>query len=376
MLTRRARKHTLSRRRRPRYAATMAQMTTPRPLDGIKIVDFSRYLPGPFASLQLAQLGAEVVAIQQPPGGDLLRAMPPIGPAGVSYASSAMEQGKRVLIADLVNADDLQRVLSECAKADVVIESFRPGVAARLNIGSEQLRRDNPRLVYCSISGYGQTGPWANIPGHDGNFLAATGFLHLNGTPDTPVLPALPIADLAGGSQAATAICAALYQRERTGVGISIDIALSETALALQTHQLPTASTEPTRAAGMLTGGAACYRPYRCKDDRWIIVAAIESKFFHRLCELVEREDLSPLHFNPDEQAHLGSELATLFATRDAVEWAALLAEEHTCVSLLATLEEVVEHPQLLARDALLKLSSQGGAPVPASPFVFDGKRL
>jgi crotonobetainyl-CoA:carnitine CoA-transferase CaiB-like acyl-CoA transferase len=351
-------------------------------LSGIRVVDLSRYLPGPFCSLQLAWLGAEVTVIEQPPHGDPLRAMPPLGDDGTSLSYRSLRRGVEVELLDLAEAAgrERERVLELIDAADVLVESFRPGVAARLGVGPEAMRERNAGLVYCSLSGYGQDGPWAQAPGHDIGYEAAAGLLEQTGTPDEVALPPVPLADLAGGQTAATAICAALVRRASTGTGCTIDVSLTESALALQAMHLPGAGVEPgnRRAHGLLTGGLASYRPYRCADGEWLALGPIEPKFFAVLCAAIGRPELGELQYDPTAQSTLRSELEQVFAGRDAREWERLLVGADgggACAVRVLHPREVATHPQLVARGAVLDLPGEPGAHMPASPYVVDGVR-
>jgi crotonobetainyl-CoA:carnitine CoA-transferase CaiB-like acyl-CoA transferase len=350
---------------------------THQPLRGLRVVDVSRYLPGPFCSLQLAWLGAHVTVIEQPPYGDPLRAMPPLADDRVSHAYHSLRRGCEVLQLDL--GDEQQRTLAmeQVADCDVFIESFRPGVAERLGVGPSALMRSHPGLIYASISGYGQTGPWAAAPGHDAGYEALSGLLEQNGARERPSLPAVPIADLAGGYATATAICAALLQRERSGVGAHIDISLTEAALSMQAMHLPGLVADGTpRGGGMLTGGLACYDVYRCGDGVWLSVAAIEPKFFAELLRVLDRPDLSDLHMVPAEQQRLREEFANAFAARRSIEWEQAFDPAGdgggACVVRVLDPRELSGHPQLVARGAVR--TTEHGV-MPASPYVFDGVR-
>jgi crotonobetainyl-CoA:carnitine CoA-transferase CaiB-like acyl-CoA transferase len=352
-----------------------------RPLDGVRVVDVSRYLPGPFCARNLAWLGAIVTVVEQPPHGDPMRAIPPLDAAGTSLAYRSLRDGMQVELLELgADGPGRARMLELCDAADVLIESFRPGVATRLGIGPEQLRTRNPALVYCSLSGYGQTGPWAQAPGHDIGYEAAAGLLEQTGTPDEVVLPAVPIADLAGGQAAATAICAALARRAATGEGCTIDLSLTEAALALQAMHLPGAHVPEAsaRGAGMLTGALASYRPYRCAGGGWLAVGPIEPKFFAALCEALERPDLVELQYDLTRQDELRRELEAVFARRSAGDWESRLVGAgggDCCVVRALHPSEVASHPQLAARGAVRELPGAPGAVKPASPYVVDGVR-
>lgn len=366
--------------RRPVHSRAMDAPIEPppahRPLEGVRVLDLSRYLPGPFCSLQLAWLGAEVTVVEQPPHGDPMRAIAPLDESGVSLGYRSLRRHASVELLDLASRDGLARALELADAADVFVESFRPGVAERLGVGADTLRARNPRLVYCSLSGYGQAGPWAQAPGHDLDYEAVAGLLEQNGSEELVVAPAVPLADLAGGHAAATAICAALVRRERTGAGCTIDLSLTEAALALQAMQLPGA--DAGRGSGTLTGGRASYRPYRCADGRWLAVGPIEPRFFAALCDAIGRADLVEHQDDPDAQERLRAELEQAFASRPAAEWERLLVGADggdCCVAVALHPREVAQHPQLAARGAVRELPGAPGAWMPASPFVVDGRR-
>ncbi len=364
----------------PMSDAAAATPPAHRPLEGIRVLDVSRYLPGPFCSLNLAGLGASVTVVEQPPHGDPLRTLPPVGDDGLSPAYRSLRRDMEVEFLDLGTEDGQARFFELADAADVFVESFRPGVTTRLGIGPEQLRARNPRLVYCALSGYGQTGPWAQAPGHDIGYESVAGLLEQTGTRDEVVLPPVPLADLAGGQSAATAICAALLRRATSGEGCVLDISLTEAALALQAMHLPGAGLAPAneRARGLLTGGFACYRPYRCADGEWISIGPIEPKFFVALCAAIERPELAELQYSPSDQDRLRSELETVFATRDAAAWESLLVGDgggDACVVRVRHPADVATHPQLVARGAVVPLPGSDAAHMPASPYVVDGVR-
>ena len=288
-----------------------------QPLSGMLVVDFSRYLPGAFASRELLELGARVVCVE-PPGGDPLRRTAPTWDA-------ALRAGKESIQVDL--KQDPAPALELVAEADVVLESFRPGVAARLGIGPEQVPA---RTVYCSITGFGLGGRHEQRAGHDLNYLGWAGVLW-----DTaPALPPVPVADFAAGALGAvTEILAALLERERTGKGSRLVISMVEGSHRLVSHRLD--ETVPR----LLTGGLACYRIYGTADGRHVTVAALEPEFFRRLAELVGRPELAERQFETDQEA-LAAELAAIFATRPLAEWLAIVDGEDVCVGPVATIAE------------------------------------
>ncbi|MBA2461433.1 MAG: CoA transferase [Actinobacteria bacterium] len=295
-----------------------------QPLAGMLVVDLTRYLPGAFASRELLRLGARVVRLE-PPEGDPMRQVAPAWEA-------ALNAGKESVACDLKADPGFGRAL--CAHADVVLEGFRPGVAARLGVGPEYLP---DRIVYCSITGFGTEDPHAQRAGHDLNYLGWAGVLE-----DTaPSLPPLQPADLAAGALGAvTEILAALLERERTGNGARLTISMTHGSHRLVAHRLALDGTSGDPLPRFLTGGIACYGIYSTADGRHVTVAALEPKFFVRLCEVIGRPDLAELHLVADAQKLLTAELAAVFATRRLDEWLRLCANEDVALGPVATLAE------------------------------------
>ena len=289
-----------------------------QPLSGMLVVDFSRYLPGAFASRELLELGARVVCVE-PPGGDPMRASAPAWDA-------ALRAGKDSLELDLKR--DPAPALELLREADIVLESFRPGVASRLGIGPEHVPE---RTVYCSITGFGLGGRHEQRAGHDLNYLGWAGALG-----DTaPALPPVQIADLAaGGLGAAMKILAALLERDRTGKGSRVVVSMTHGSHRLVAHRLG-GETVPR----MLTGGLACYRIYETADSRHLTVGALEPAFFRRLTELLDRPELAERQFDADQET-LASELALIFKARSLGEWLVLFDAEDVCVGPVATIAE------------------------------------
>lgn len=289
-----------------------------QPLDGALVVDFTRYLPGAYAARELLRLGARVVRVESPEG-DPLRATAPAWDA-------AFRAGVESVVCDLPREAALAQAL--CARADVVLEGFRPGVASRLGIGPEHVPE---RVVYCSITGFGVDGHHRDRAGHDLNYLGWAGVLE-----DTaPAWPPVQIADLAAGALGAVVrVLAALLERGRTGKGGHVVVSMTHGSHDLVAHRI---GGEPLPR--LLTGGLACYRTYTTAEGRHLTVGALEPKFFRRLCEVIGRPDLGDLQYDADQDA-LGSELAAVFATRSLTEWLDACEGEDVCLGPVWTREE------------------------------------
>ncbi len=322
------------------------------PLAGIRVLDLTRLLPGPFCSLLLADMGADVIKVEQPGSGDGMRHYPPLRD-GQSVAFNAVNRNKRSITLNLKAPEGRELFLSLAARADCVLEGNRPGVMDRLDLGWPVLRERNPRLVLCSISGYGQDSPWAERAGHDLNYLAINGILSLSAPRGgAPHPPPVQVADLGGGAQAAaTSVLAALLDVARGGEGRWLDVAMTDATLGW--ISTPLAETEASGPLAhdehRLTGKYACYAVYACADGRYLSVAALEAKFFGTLCHEVGRPDLIPLHLDLDRQDQLRAELASIFHTRNRDDWGASLGPD-TCCEPVLEVWEVPAHPHLRAR--------------------------
>ena len=321
-------------------------------LSHLRVIDFSQYIPGPYATLMLANLGADVVKIERP-GGEAMRRIGPLDSDGVSVFYKTMNAGKSVLELDLKSDSGRETFAFLLAKADVLIESFRPGVVERLGFAPESLRARYPRLVVCSLSGYGQTGPYRLKAGHDINYLAFAGMLVSTGTPDTPVSPSPPVADYASAVQAAAAILAALVSREQTDQGAYLDCSIAESVLAWQSNALSNISRDGyslARGEGNETGGWAAYRIYKTSDGRFVSLGAEETAFWENFCMAVGHLDWIPRQNEPRPQTALINEIAALFAAKPLVEWQAMLGEVDCCFQPVLEHAEVAGHPQVTAR--------------------------
>ncbi|MGN6170986.1 MAG: CaiB/BaiF CoA transferase family protein [Solirubrobacteraceae bacterium] len=341
------------------------------PLDGLKVLDLSRLLPGGFCSLLLADFGADVIKVEDTATGDYARWAPPYHEGPDQTARSAfflaLNRGKRSIRVDLKSQGG-KRVLTTLARdADVLLESFRPGVLDRLGAGYERLRAVNPGLVYCAITGYGQDGPGRDRSGHDLNYLALNGLLALSGEADgAPVQSAGQIADIGGGAlMALVGIMTALRERERSGEGQFVDISMFDGSLswlALVAAAAFITGAAPGRGELALGGGLICYRPYRCTDG-YVALGALEHKFWSAFCRGVEREDLLERAFEPPgSDAHRA--LCEIFATRTREQWQAFASEHDCCLEPVLDLDEALRS-ELVASRSMIAEVVQPGAPDP-----------
>lgn len=338
-------------------------------LAGIRVLDLSRLLPGPFLTMVLADMGADVVKIEDPRLGDYMRAFPP-AKGGINGRFLAVNRGKRSMALDLKAPAARDAFLAMVEKADVVVESFRPGVMDKLGLSYETLAARNPRIVVCSISGFGQTGPYVERAGHDLGYLAVAGVLAMGGTPNgAPWMPGVQVADLAGGALwGATAVLGALVGRARTNKGAHLDISMTEGALALLAAEVGNmdCGATPTRGSEALNGGLANYAIYATADGRYLAVGALEPKFWIALNTAIGRKpDVSEIVGNPAAQARTRAELAAIFATKTAAEWNELLAAHDCCVEVVTELTELPSHPLHAAREVFFTIDGgQGVGPI------------
>jgi alpha-methylacyl-CoA racemase len=323
-------------------------------LDGIRVLDLASVGPAARASRWLADYGAEVIKVGPVPGREEVQITPPF------YAYSAHRQMKRALF-DLKAPEGRRAFLRLASQADVIIESFRPGVVDRLGIGHADVQTVNPGIVYCSTTGYGQTGPRARWAGHDLNYLAATGFLDCStpGPEGRPPIPGATVADSAGGGMhAVIAILAALVARQSTGEGAYLDVSVAEGMLAimaLQVDEYLATGVVPGPGHSMLTGRYACYGVYAGADGRWLAVAAIEPRFWANLCRALGLEEWAGHQTDDAAQPAIRADLERVFATRGRDEWVAELAPADTCVAPVASVAELADDPQLAARRVFIE---------------------
>jgi alpha-methylacyl-CoA racemase len=360
------------------------------PLEGLKILDLSRLLPGGFCSMLLADFGADVIKVEDTGIGDYVRWAPPYYEGAEETARGALflalNRGKRSIRVDLKSEQGREVLLALARDADVLLESFRPGVLDRLGVGYEQLRAVNPRLVYCAITGYGQDGPNRDRSGHDMNYLGLGGILGLTGDAGgPPVQAAGQIADIGGGAlMGAVGVMVALRERERSGVGQLVDCSMFDGALswlALVAAETFARGTAPRRGELQLAGALTCYRPYRCADG-YVTLGALEPKFWTAFCRGVEREDLLGHAFDPPgSDAHTA--VTEIFAQRTREHWREFASEHDCCLEPVLELDEVLDSELVRARGMVVELAQPGaaqpvrllGAPVKLSRTPADPTR-
>ncbi len=337
------------------------------PLSGIRVLDLSRLLPGPYCTSLLADLGAEVIKIETPGVGDYSRMIPT--DLGGDGTFQAVNRNKKSVALNYRNARGLQVFLRLAGTVDVVVEGFRPGAATRWGLGYDAVRQANPSIVYCSLSGYGQKGPYAQRAGHDLNYQALGGLLGLNGAAGGAPLPTgVQIADLAGGMLAAIAILGALFARGQTGQGAYLDVSMFDAAVswlapvagALFLHT----GQNPPRGGTPLTGSLPSYNVYICADGKFLALAALEPHFWTAFCQTLEREDFLRRQFD----AGLIPELAALFAEKTRAEWLALLGPADICLEPVNGVDEVLQDAHARARGLVVPADpTQAGVPVSSS---------
>ena len=345
-------------------------------LDGVRVLDLTRLLPGAFCTLQLADMGADVVKVEAPGAGDYMRWYPPLH-EGQSVLFNALNRNKRSLTLNLKSAAGRELFLSLVEAADVVLEGNRPGVMDRLGLGWRALSARNPRLVMCAITGYGQDGPLAHRAGHDLNYLAIAGALSMNARRgELPHPLSVQVADLGGGGQAAAiAILGALLAVARGGGGRFLDVSMTDGALTWLAVPLAQERAQGAAPAGMhrLTGRFACYDVYQCADGRSLSVAALEPKFWQALCEALGRPDLVDDQYEDAAQERLRRELAGVLRERPRDEWVAALDGLDVCCEPVLELGEAMQHPHVRARGLLADLPT--GLEVAPAVRVTEGWR-
>lgn len=345
----------------------------PQPLAGVRVLDFSTLLPGPMCSLLLAEAGAEVVKVERPERGDEMRSYAPkFGSDSVNFA--LLNRGKRSVTLDLKDGSDRQEAHRLVAHSDVLIEQFRPGVMARLGLGPVDLLARHPRLVYCSITGFGQSGPLSSTAAHDLNYLAESGMLGLGaGADGAPVLPPALIADLGGGAYPAVMnILLALRQRDATGAGCHLDVSMADNLFAFMYWALGNgwgADQWPEPGGELVTGGTPRYQIYRTRDDRFLAAAPLEQKFWENFLAVIEAPGLLDDARDPKGTR---SRIATIIASQTAAAWEQRFAGVDACVSVVRTLQEALESPHFRARGLFRRSVLHDSLGIPALPTPID----
>ncbi|NWA81685.1 CaiB/BaiF CoA-transferase family protein [Pseudomonas sp. D2002] len=337
------------------------------PLASLRVLDFSTLLPGPFASLMLADMGAEVLRIESPTRMDLLRVLPPHD-RGTSASHAYLNRNKRSLALDLKQAEALAIVHELVKDYDILIEQFRPGVMERLGLGYAALKAINPRLIYVSITGYGQTGPYKDRAGHDINYLALAGIASHTGRQGSGPLPlGVQLADVGGGSlHAVVGLLAAVIARQHSGVGQYLDVSMTDCSFSLNAMAgagYLACGVEPEWENHVLNGGSF-YDYYRSRDGRWMSVGSLEPVFMQQLCAALGRPELAVqgLSPNPEQQKALKLALQVEFEKRSFAELCELFAGLDACVEPVLSLSEALEHPQLKARELVSQVPRGDGS--------------
>lgn len=342
-------------------------------LNGMRVLDLTRLLPGPFCTMLLADLGAEVIKVEDPYSGDYLRNYPP-QLDGMSATFRLLNRNKKSVALDLKSPRGREIFVKLAAGADIMIEGFRPGAAARLGIDYESLSQVNPRLIYCSLSGFGQSGPYRDVAAHDINYVALAGMASIFPARDgAPELPGIQLADVSGGLFAAIGVLAAAASRQRTGRGAFLDVALFDSAAAwllylagffLATGKAPRPGSTP------LTGLFPCYNLYKAKDGKFISVGALEPKFWSNLCRFLGREDLIGFQYATGARGdEVRRVLADIFATRTSEEWWHDLKAQDVCCAPVREIDEVFSDPQLRQRGIVSQVENWREIPPLFSPF-------
>lgn len=345
-------------------------------LSGLKVLDLSRLLPGPFCTLMLADMGADVLKIESPSGGDYARYYPPMaGEYGAFFAG--INRNKRSMTLNLKDEKGVYVLQKLVEEADILVESFRPGVMDRLCLGYETLSDINEGLIYCSISGYGQTGPMKEKAGHDLNYLARAGLLEQNGrSSEMPVVPGFQLADIAGGAlYAAVGILGALHKRDRTGKGAHVDISMTDGALSfhLPLHSTLAAGQPQERGEGMLTGGLPCYNIYETKDGRYLSVGSLEPKFWMGFVQVIDAPELAGEGMNAGEKSEeTRRQVADKLRQKTLAEWVRLFDEADVCVEPVRSPAEVLEDELFQARHMFFDIAGVHQTRTPLTPVDRD----
>ncbi|WP_435320971.1 CaiB/BaiF CoA transferase family protein [Haloarchaeobius sp. TZWSO28] len=345
-------------------------------IDGIRVIDLTRLLPGGYTSQLLAEMGADVIKVEDPAVGDYARNQPPSTPEDVGALFTAVNRGKRSIVLDLKSEKGLERLYRLVETADVFFEGFRPGVAERLGIDYESIREQNPEIVYCSLSGYGQTGPLRNQPGHDLNYAGVAGLLDMTRHDEDhrPPVPGFPMADLAAGLFAGFSIVSELLsqQLQPENAGNYLDVSMTDVGYAFgQVATLEAlCGNDPRPGETTLTGKYPCYDVYETADERYVTLAALEPKFWREFCSVIGREDLVDEHMSSDGAVReaLESELREVFRTRTRSEWRADFTGTEVPFGVVNTPKETLSDPHITSRGLVQTGPDGRSVPHPVFP--------
>jgi alpha-methylacyl-CoA racemase len=350
----------------------------PGALSSLKILDFTTLLPGPFGTMLMADMGADIIRVESPLRPDLVRLLPPIVD-GASATHRFINRSKRSLAINLKTEAGVKVIQELVQSYDIVVEQFRPGVMERLGLGYEDLKSFNPALIYCSISGYGQTGPYRDRAEHDINYLSVAGVTYSNGRKSTGPAPmSLQVADVAGGSyHGVMGILAAVIHRQQTGEGQYVDISLTDAAFSMQISTAPNslvAGVEP-ELEEMIFNGGTFYDCYETQDGRHLSIAGIETHFFENICQTLGHPEWSchALSPDPDVQLMLKTEFTAIIRTKTLAEWEQVFMGVDSCTEPVLSFSEACDHPQIKARELLVKVGEKGSEQVQlACPIKFS----
>lgn len=344
-----------------------------QPLEGVKVLDFSTLLPGPMCTLLLADAGAEVIKIERKDGDEMRAYTPKFGTDSVNFA--LLNRGKKSIVADLKSPATIKQIQALIAQADVLVEQFRPGVMDRLGLGYQAVATINPLLVYCSITGYGQTGPYAQVAAHDMNYQAQTGMVGLSGDANgTPSVPPVLTADLAGGAYPAMMnILLGLRKRDRDGVGCHLDISMADNLFPLMYWGLGNgwaAGQWPRGGDELVTGGSPRYQIYQTSDQKFLTAAPLEDKFWGNFLTVLGATELQQV----DNPALVKASIARIIAQHPVAYWNARFAGQDTCVCEVIGLEQAVQDPHFQARGVFSRtITTASGKTIPALPTPISG---
>ena len=336
------------------------------PLNGIRILDLSRYLPGPFATQIMADFGAEGIKVEDPKGGDLGRMLPPLL-NGESTRFYSVNRNKKSIILNLKKPEGKEAFKRLASRSDVIMDQFRPGVMDKLGLGYEELKQINPALIYCSITGYGLDGPLRDAAGHDINYLSLAGFTGVSGSYNCkPVICGSQIADVAGGGlYSVIAVLMALAQRQKTGQGQHCDVAMFDASLSMMAYTIGEwcgLGKLPQIGDELLSGGYAFYQVYPAKDGKYVSLGALEEKFYLEFCRKIGRMDLYEKRWDKESQREIIEEISGIMLGKTRDEWVAYFADSDICFTPVLELDEVCNHPQVKARDMIVNIEDFKGS--------------